>query len=160
EPGGQVRIDWLEPARGSVKILGTAQPLVHPVGARLPSTAAEALDGRWLDPSAPRRAHDPQPPLEGPWYYTPLTFCGSTATVGERAALSRVADPSELRAARVGPSGGLGVGVGATRVTLRWRWAAEATATLVVARQATPPSGPNDPAALKTTVQRADYAQQ
>ena len=40
EPSGRVRIDWIEPARGSVKILRTAHPLL--ARGRHPAHAAEA----------------------------------------------------------------------------------------------------------------------
>ena len=158
EPGGRVRIDWIEPARGSVKIMRTAHPLPLAAGTRLAMAEAEALDGHWIEPVAPDRAYDPEPPAEGHCYYTPLTVWAGTYTVGHAAALSRVADPSELRATRTGS--GLGAGSGGTRVTLRWRWAAEASASLIVARQGTPPLGPNDPEAVQATVYRADYDRQ
>ena len=93
EPSGRVRIDWVEPARGSVKILRTAAPLPHPAGTRLSTRQAEALDGRWIDAVAPDRAIDPEPPAEGHCYYTPLAVWGDTATVGHSAALSRVSRP-------------------------------------------------------------------
>jgi hypothetical protein len=157
EPPGRVRIDWIEPARGSVKIVRTAHSLPLAAGTRLSTTEAEALDGHWIEPVAPDRAYDTEPPAEGHCYYTPLTVWSGTWTMGHSVALSRVADPSELRATRAGSGTGLGAGSGGTRVTLRWRWAAEATAALVVARQSTPPLGPNDPSAIKATVQWADY---
>jgi len=155
EPSGRVRIDWIEPARGSVKILRTDHPLPLPAGSRLTTAAAEALEGRWLEAAAPDRAHDAEPPAEGHCYYTPMTVWGESWTVGHGVALSRVADPSELRATRVGS--GLGAPSGTMRLTLRWRWAAEASATLVVVRQGIPPQGPYDPAAVTETVTLADY---
>ena len=158
EPGGRVRIDWIEPARGSVKIMRTAHPLPVAAGTQLAMAEAEALGGHWIEPVAPDRAYDPEPPAEGHCYYTPLTVWAGTYTIGHAAALSRVADPSELRATRAGS--GLGAGSGGTRVTLRWRWAAEASASLIVARQGTPPLGPNDPEAVKATVYRAEYDRQ
>src|SRR5439155_22308660 len=105
--------------------------------------------------SAPDRVFDPDPPPAGLCYYTPMTGWGETWTVGHGVALSRVPDPSELRATRAG--GGLGSTAGGTRVMLRWRWAGDATAALVVARQGAPPQGPSDPLATTTMVTRADY---
>jgi len=158
EPTGRVRIDWTEPARGSVKILRTIHPLPHPAGTRLTSAEAEALDGLMLDPASPDRAYDFEPPVEGHCYYTPLTAWGDSWTVGYTVALSRVADPSELRATRSGT--GLGTTPGGIRLTLRWRWATAADAALIVACQGSPPQGPADPAAIKATVTRADYDRQ
>ncbi len=158
EPSGRIRIDWTEPPRGSVKILRTLHPLPHAAGTRLTSAEAEALDGLSLDPVSPDRAFDVEPPEEGHCYYTPLTAWGDSWTVGYAVALSRVADPSELRATRSGA--GLGTTPGGMRVTLRWRWAAAADGALIVACQGSPPQGPADPAAIKATVTRADYDRQ
>jgi hypothetical protein len=158
EPSGRVRIDWMEPVRGSVKILRTPGPLAHAPGARLTTAEAESLEGRWIEAAGPDRAYDLEPPGEGHCYYNPLTVWGESWTVGHTAALSRVADPLELRAIRVGS--GLGAGSTTMRVTLRWRWAAAADAALVVARQGTPPQGPADPAAISATVTLADYDHQ
>jgi len=155
EPTGRVRIDWIEPVRGSVKILRTGHPLLLPAGTRLTTADALTLDGRWLEPAAPDRAYDSEPPAEGHCYYTPMTAWGESWTVGQSVALSRVADPSELCATRAGS--GLGAPPGGMRLTLRWRWAAEAAATLVLARQGRPPQGPDDPAAIAATVTHADY---
>jgi hypothetical protein len=155
EANGRVRIDWLEPARGSVKVLCTAGPLPLAAGTRLTTAAAEALEGRWLEPVAPDRAHDAAPPDHGYCYYTPMTVWGETWTVGHSVALSRVSDPTELRASRVGS--GLGAATGSMRVSLRWRWAAGAVAALVVARRGKEPQAADDPEAISTTVTRADY---
>ena len=65
EPTGRVRIDWIEPARGSVKILRTAHPLPLPAGSRLDAAEAKALEGHWIEPAAPDRAYDPEPPRAG-----------------------------------------------------------------------------------------------
>ena len=158
EPGRRVRIDWIEPARGSVKIMRTVHPFPHAAGSRLTMAEAEALTGFMIEPVGPDRAYDTDPPGEGHCYYTPLIFWAGSCTVGHTAALSRVADPSDLRATRVGT--GLGASSGETRVTLRWRWSGEASACLVVARQGTPPAGPSDPESVETTVHRADYDRQ
>jgi hypothetical protein len=158
ESDGRVRIDWIEPVRGSVKILRMTDPLPLAAGSRLTAAEVDALAGRWIEPAAPDRAYDAEPPAEGHCYYVPLTVWAGTYTVGHTSALSRVPDPSELRATRTGT--GLGTGSGATRVALRWRWAAEASISLIVARQGTPAVGPSDPAAVRATVFRADYDRQ
>ena len=158
EPSGRVRIDWVEPARGSVKILRTAAPLPHPAGTRLSTRQSETLDGRWIDAVAPDRAIDTEPPAEGHCYYTPLAVWGDTSTVGHSAALSRVSDPSDLRATRSG--NGLGAPFSGMRVTLRWTWAGVADATLIVARQGAAPQGPDDVSAISATVFRGDYDRQ
>ena len=102
EPSGGVRLDWIEPVRGAVKILRTADPLAVPAGTRLPANEAEALDGHRIEPALPDRAYDPEPPAEGHCYYTPLTVWNGMYTVGHGVALSRVPDPSDLRATRGG----------------------------------------------------------
>ena len=136
EPGRRVRIDWIEAARGSVKIIRTAHPLAHAAGTRLTMAEAEALTGDTIEPAGPDRAYDPDPPGEGHCYYTPLVLWAGPWTVGHTAAFSRVADPSDLRATRTGT--GLGASPGETRVTLRWRWSTEASACLVVAGRVRP----------------------
>ena len=148
-------MDWIEPTRGTVKIVRTSRPLLLAAGCRLSQAEAATIDGSWIEPCAPDRAYDPEPPAEGHCYYTPLTTWGSTLTVGNMAALSRTADPSELRATRAG--GGLGAGSGGTRVTLRWRWTNDSSAAIIVARPGTPPVGPDDTSAISATVDRADY---
>jgi hypothetical protein len=158
EPTGRIRIDWIEPPRGSVKIVRTIRPLPHSCSTRLTSADVEALDAVLLDPASPERTYDQNPPDEGQCFYTPLTGSGDTWTVGHAVALSRVPDPTELRASRSGA--GLGATGGGARLTLRWRWAAAADASLIVACQGSPPQGPADPAALKTTVDRAAYERQ
>ncbi|HZW33686.1 MAG TPA: hypothetical protein VFF52_23395, partial [Isosphaeraceae bacterium] len=155
EPSGRVRIDWIEPARGSVRILRTAAPLPLPPGTRLTAGEAEALEGVWLESITPDRAYDPDPPLTGACSYTPLTGWGQTWTLGHGATLGRVADPSDLRATRAG--GGLGSSLGGIRATLRWRWPAGASAAVVVARQGAPPQGPGDPMATTALLTRAEY---
>ena len=158
EATGRVRIDWIEPARGSIRILRTPYPLPLPAGSRLTAADAGALDGHWIEPAGPDRAFDPDPPRVGLSYYTPVAGCGDSWTVGHGTILSRVPDPSELRATRAGS--GLGSPPGGIRVTLRWRWDAEATAAMVVARQGALPQGPGDPLAITANVPRTDYDRQ
>ncbi|MGP0069802.1 MAG: hypothetical protein ACLQGP_40150 [Isosphaeraceae bacterium] len=155
EPTGRVRIDWIEPVRGSIRIVRTPHPLPLPAGSRLTATEARSLEGQWIEPAAPDRAYDPAPPHNGLSYYTPVVEWGDAWIVGHGSVLSRVPDPSELRATRAGS--GLGSVRDGIRVTLRWRWNAEAMAALVVARQGAPPQGPSDPLAITANVPRADY---
>jgi hypothetical protein len=158
EPSGLVRIDWIEPLRGSVKLLRTQNPLPVPAGARLNAADAERLEGHWIEPAAPDRTYDPDFPREGHCHYTPFTVWAGVWTAGQGVTLSRVPDPSDLSANRSG--GGLGSALPGTRVTLRWRWPAEAGAGLVVARHGSPPQGPSDPAAVTATVSRPEYDRQ
>jgi hypothetical protein len=152
---GDVRLDWIEPARGPVRILRTQRPLPHDPGARITLDQAEQLAGDWIALAGTDRAEDSSPPPAGLCYYTPLVSLGGTLIVGYSATLSRVADPSDLRAARVGaPEGDRLRG---SRVQLRWRWTPEASATLLVARQGVPASGPDDPSALAFTVSRDEF---
>jgi hypothetical protein len=158
EPSGLVRIDWIEPVRGSVRILRTLSPLPLLAGNRLTAAELEALEGHWIEPTAPDRAYDPDFPREGHCYYTPLAAWAGSWTVGHGVALSRVPDPTELCATRSG--GGLGSASTGIRATLRWRWPPTAGASLVVARQGAPPQGPSDPAAISATITRAEYDRQ
>jgi hypothetical protein len=154
-PGGQVRIEWMEPPRGTVRILRTTRPLPLEPGTRISVEQAEEFGGDWVPPAGSGRAEDAQAPSSVLCYYTPMVTLGGLLTVGHPASLSRVADPLDLRASRTGAAesdGSL-----STRVQLRWSWAREATATLLVARQGSPASGPDDPSALVSTVSRAAY---
>jgi hypothetical protein len=98
---------------------------------------------------------DADPPSASYCYYTPLLAMGGTLTVGHGAALSRLPDPTDLRATRLGGTGD-DRSTGA-RIQLRWRWPREATATRIVARQGSPPLGPADPAAIVASVTRDEY---
>ena len=89
-----------------------------------------------------------------------MTVWGSTWTVGHSVALSHVADPSELRATRAARAAAWAPGLEARGSRSAGDGPPEATAALVVARQGTPPLGPNDPAAITATVHRADYERQ
>ena len=76
--------------------------------------------------------------------------CRATAPL-----LSRLADPTDLRATRLGGTGDdRSTGV---RIQLRWRWPREAAATRIVARQGSPPVGPADPEAIVSSVTRDEY---
>ena len=148
-------------SRRGVRSRFCARParLPHPVGTRLSVRQTDSLEGRWIDAVAPDRAIDAEPPSEGHCYYTPLAVWGDTATVGHSVALSRVADPTELRATRSG--NGLGIA----------RRSAFGSPCDGTGRQSpTPPSslpgrgrlpqGPDDPAAITATVFRGDYDRQ
>ena len=147
---GRLRVGWSPPAHGQVRILRSAEPTPWPVGARLATAEAEAVAGRWLDPTAADHAYDPHPPALGVCHYTPLTSWAGTLTVGRGAAYSCVADPSDLRAVRAG----------AGRVHLRWRWSPQGSESVVAWRSGTPPTGPDDPEARTAAVPEAEYGRQ
>jgi len=149
EPDGRVLVRWVEPVRGFVKILRTPDPLPHPPGTRLTPAQAAALVGDWVEVDSTDHAFD-SPPPSGVCYYTPMTVWGGSTTVGHPTSYSYVTDPSELRASRGG---------GGT-VHLRWRWSPHGSQSLVVAKSGSPPTGPDDTAALIETVNEADYARQ
>ncbi|MDR3622275.1 MAG: fibronectin type III domain-containing protein [Paludisphaera borealis] len=153
-PGGQIRLDWIEPARGSVRLLRSLEPVPHPPGAILSLAEAESLAGEWVELTGPNRAEDFDPPAAGSCRYTLFASLGHSLVVGHGASLSRVADPSGLRAIRLGNAPGEAAG---GRVQLRWNWAADTVSARIVARQGTSPVGPDDPAALGFTVTRAEY---
>ena len=116
---------------------------------------AEQLGGDWIPILGPDRAEDTSPPVAGLCYYTPLLAMGGNLTVGHGAALSRVADPSDLRATRVGSPGS--DGPRRSRIQFRWRWTPEAASTRMVIRQGSPPTGPDDPEAVVENVAREEY---
>ncbi len=146
ENDGRVRLRWIEPQRGIVKILRTSQPLPYAPGSRLTPVQVASIAGTWLERDGPEQARD-TPTATAICHYTPLTSWGGSVTVGHAVAHSCVADPSELRANR---SGGL--------VHLKWRWSPHGNQSLVVFRQGLPPTGPDDPNALAETVHEADYS--
>ncbi|GAC1448355.1 MAG: hypothetical protein NVSMB9_31420 [Isosphaeraceae bacterium] len=147
EADGRLRLRWVEPSRGIVKIVRTLRPISYPPGTRLVPIQAASLEGEWIEVTAPDEAHD-SPPASGICYYTPLIAWGGMATVGQSAAYSRVSDPCDLRASRGG--GG--------QVHLRWRWGPLGTQSLVVYKQGSYPKGVDDPDARVETVHEADYA--
>ncbi len=148
ESNGRIRLNWVEPSRGRVRILRTTTPLSQGAGARFSPAEADALGGHWIEPVAPDRAYDPDPPAFGICHYTPMLSSAGTYTVGHEAAYSCVRDPADLRANRVG--GG--------RVLLRWRWSAQGLECWIVARAGAPPTGPHDPNAIRTVVHEVEYS--
>ena len=141
EPDRRVGLHWVEPPRGLVKILRTARPLPYVPGTRLPPAETVALAGDWVEIDASDQAHD-DPPAASVVYYTPMTSWGGSVTVGHAAVHSTLADPTDLRATRVG--GG--------RVHLRWQGGAHGGRTLVLYRPGAPPDGPDDSAATAETL--------
>ena len=104
---GQVRLDWIEPPRGTVRILRTTAPLPYRPGTRL-----EPGPGR----AARRQTGSSRPARTAPWTLDPppagplLLHAapgrgGRTLTVGHSAVLGWLADPSDLRATRTAPAG-------------------------------------------------------
>ena len=150
EPSGRVRIDWIEPPRGSVKILRTAQPL--PVRSRHPAHGPPGRGARRpLDRAGSSRSSErPRAPAEGHCYYTPLTVWGDTLDSRAQRGLQPGGRP--VRASR-DPRPGSGLGSPVRRHA--------AHASLAVGRGSRrhpgrrPPGrasqGPNDPAAITAT---------
>ena len=133
-------------------------PCSQPAGTRLTTAEAERSRAAGSSRPPPIGPTTSSRPARATVIYTPMAGMGRSLDRRAGVVLSRVSDPTELRATprRQRP----GLDPGGVRVTLRWRWPAEANAALVVARQGTPPQGPNDPLALAATVSRADYDRQ
>ncbi len=146
---GRVRISWARPARGTVRVIRTTSPLPHQAGERIAAALVAEWPGTWLDQSGGDYADDPSPPPVGICYYTPVIAWAGSATIGHPARYSCVADPSDLRAVRVGGSG---------RVHLRWRWSAQGAEARVVARAGSPPAGADDPLGLASDVSDEEYS--
>jgi hypothetical protein len=155
---GHARIEWYEPPRGSVRIFRTTQPLPWTPGTRLLASEVGALPGVWIEPKSSEHAEDQDAPGIGLCYYTPMVALGESLTVGHSSELSRIPDPSDLRASRLGGSNG--DGMASSRVQLRWQWAPQADATRIVARQGQAPEGSADVAGIVTTVSREEYERQ
>ncbi len=155
-PTGRVRIEWDEPARGAVRLRRAAAPLPHPPGAIVTTADVEAVEGAWIEPSRPGAADDFDPIDSSNRYYTPLTAVDGRLIVGRGAWLTRLADPTDLRAQRLDP---LVAAPDVARIQLRWTWPADARSARVVARRGQPPDGPDDPEALRFDVARGEYDQ-
>ncbi|QDV36820.1 fibronectin type III domain-containing protein [Tautonia plasticadhaerens] len=150
-PDGRVHFSWEEPERGQVKILRSDRPPALLEGQRIPAGQADALEGHWLATTATDHAVDARPPTSGLCYYTPFTFWAGTCAVGRPVASTRIPDPSELRAVRIGGSG---------RVHLRWRWSPATSQSLVLLKAGAPADGPDDPAADRLVVSELEYGRQ
>jgi hypothetical protein len=146
---GQVRVSWKTPARGTIKVFRSSKPLPVGPGDRLPSAGSADWEGEWLDSTAPDHADDPSPPPIGVCYYTPVLEWAGGLSPGHPARYSRVADPSDLRAVRVGGGG---------RVHLRWRWSPQGTESRIVARAGSPPDGADDPEGIGASVSDEEYS--
>ncbi len=149
ELDGRVRVSWPRPPRGTVRVIRTTGPLPLEPGERLPAGQVADWAGTWLDQSGGDFAEDPAPPSVGVCYYTPVIAWAGSATVGHAARYSCVADPSDLRAVRVGGGG---------RVHLRWRWSAQGSEARVVARAGAPPVGADDPDGIASGVSDEEYS--
>lgn len=147
-PDGRVRISWVVPERGQVRILRTDRPPSLHEGQRLPMSQADAIDGVRLSVSGADHAIDARPPASGLCYYVPLTSWAGTSTVGRAVAFSQLPDPSNLRAVRVGNSG---------KVRLRWRWSPQGGQALIVCKSGSPPISPDDPGASRFPIVEVDY---
>ncbi|WP_165250084.1 hypothetical protein [Paludisphaera soli] len=154
EATGRLRIEWDEPARGTVRLRRTAEPLAPAPGTETSEAQIEAQPGDWIAATGPGRAEDFAPPGSASRFYTPVTSWNGDLIVGRAASLSRLADPTDLRAVRLDPPAGA---PGVTRVQLRWSWPRDARSARVAARRGEPPDGPADPAALRFDVPRETY---
>ena len=126
EPGGRVRIDWIEPVRGSVKILRTAHPLPHPAGTRLADRRGRGARGPLDRAGRPRSSLRPRAAGRG------ALLLHAADALGRHAGPSGTAWPSAAwrirpTCGRRGPAAASAPVPAALRVTLRWRWAAEAS---------------------------------
>ena len=158
EPTGRVRIDWIEPERR----IGTNPPDAEspPHVGRYASHRHRdpAARGSWIEPSAPDRAYDFDPPRSGLCHYTPILEWADACVVGHGAVLTRVPDPTDL--ARPAPAAD----------SARPPAAAPGHAPVAMARGShgradrrrseCPPQGPSDPLAITTNLTRADYERQ
>ncbi|WP_337174900.1 hypothetical protein [Paludisphaera sp.] len=157
EPTGRVRVEWVEPSRGSVRLRRSAGPPPQPPGAIVSAAEAESTPGDWIEPNRPGAADDFDPVGPTGRYYTPFTAIDGRLIVGQGAWLASLADPTDLRAERLDPTA---AAPDVARVQLRWTWPAEAQAARVVARRGASPSGPEDVAALRFDVARDEYERQ
>ncbi len=151
EPNGGVHLNWLAPARGIVKVLRSTKPIPLAVGDRLAQERLDGLEGQWLQDVSSDHAFDPAPPSVGAASYTPFTVWAGTAVVGHPARFSTLADPSELRAVRVGVAG---------KIHLRWRWSPQGAQSILLARSGRPATGAEDPEAFVYEVSETDYSRQ
>ena len=71
--GGRVRLDWIEPARGTVRILRTLRPLPYAPGTTITLAQAEELGGDWIPIHGPDRARTP-PPRARAFVITPRSW--------------------------------------------------------------------------------------
>ncbi len=144
EPTGRVRIDWIEPARGSVRILRTSRPLSVSVGSRLNGDETQGAR-RTLDRAGRTRSClRPRSAARG------ILLLHANPRLGRhldrRSRRGPHPGPGPVRVAPPAPGSGLGSTVGGgVRVTLRWRWPAEASSAWIVARQARLPRDPAIP---------------
>ena len=129
-PDGRVRVSWVEPEIGRVRIRRSDRPLMVVEGQRLRASEADALPGEWLAPAGPGRAIDASTsPGTGPRYYVPFHEAAGNAVAGRLLVFSHLPDPTDLRAVRVGGGG---------RVHLRWRWAMPGDRSLILTKSRRP----------------------
>ncbi|AMV39082.1 fibronectin type III domain-containing protein [Planctomyces sp. SH-PL62] len=154
EATGRVLIEWTEPARGKIRLRRTPVPLPNRPGEKVSEAEIEAIPGDWIGAMGPGRAEDFTPPSSPAPYYTPLISWNGVLVMGRGVRLSRLADPTWLRAIRLDPSAGE---PGVARIQLRWTWPGEARSVRVVARRGDRPTGPDDAEALRFSVTRDAY---
>ena len=148
---GRVHLFWDRPRKGKVQIIRTLESLGRAPGDPISHAVAKSIEGTWLPQVAADHTFDPDPPSLGVWHYTALIAYGGAFVVGAEAVLSYLADPTELRADRIGRSG---------KVKLRWNWGQAGTKTLLVWRLGTDPASPDDPDAQHLMIDELDYYRQ
>lgn len=146
---GPARLSWMPPARGQVLILRTNNDPGLAPGAALAPEQVAGLGGAWVENAHVDHAELPHEADNGVRFFTPVTCLGDQWVVGRTVKDVALADPTDLRAARVGADG---------KVHLRWRWSPQSVRSIVIARAGRSPMGPDDPQAQRFEVGESEYA--
>ncbi len=149
EPEGRLRLGWLPPQRGAVRILRVPRSVDLMFGSKLSTSELEGLKGVIFEAVGLDHAFDSAPPESETCLYYPLVGWAGEWVVGRPAIFSCLADPTDLRVVRVGVTGG---------VHLRWRWNPRSSFCLLLAREGEFPTGPDDREAIPIEIDEAEYS--
>ncbi len=151
ELDGRLWLRWTPPAHGRVRILRTSQPVPWLRGERRSREELDALEGLWLDPASQGAAFDTLLGEATIFHYTAVTLGTGLAAIGASAAWAMLADPENLRVARLPAN--------PDQVMARWTWTETrpGAKALLAARPGRFPTGPEDPEATKTVVDANTY---